>query len=292
MNPPPLFCPNPDCPASGKPGLGNIRPHARAKPRWRCTVCKKTFTSSYGTVFYRKRSDAQLITNVLSLVAHGCPVPAISATFKRQSRTVRHWVDQAGQHCEQVQQQLVEQPRPLQQVQADEIRVKTQSGVMWMAMALVVPTRLWLGGRVSPHRDRRLIGSLAQLIARCAAAGVLLVAVDGLVSYLKCVAKALRQPQREGKRGRPHLAARAGLIIGQVVKRRVARRLVGVERRVALGDAAQLEAQLLSSQAGGVLNTSYIERLNGTFRSRLAVLARRTRHLGRQQTQLQRAMYG
>lgn len=97
---------------------------------------------------------------------------------------------------------------------------------MWMAMALVVPTRLWIGGRVSPHRDRLLIGSLAQLIARCAA-GILLVAVDGLVSYLKCVAKALRQPQRDGKRGRPRLSARAGLIIGQVVKQRVARRLVG-----------------------------------------------------------------
>lgn len=60
---------------------------------------------------------------------------------------------------------------------------------------------------------------------------------------------------------------------------------------MALGDTAQLEAQLVSSQAGGVLNTSYIERLNGTFRSRLAVLARRTRHLARQQTQLQWAMY-
>lgn len=114
-------------------------------------------------------------------MAHGCPVAAINVTFKRQPRTVRRWVDQAGQHCEQVQQRLVEQPYPLQQVQADEIRVKTQSGVMWMAM--VVPTRLWIGGGISPHRDRKLIGSLAQLIARCAAAGMLLVAVEGLVSY-------------------------------------------------------------------------------------------------------------
>jgi transposase-like protein len=291
MNPPELFCPNPGCPASGKRGLGNIRPHAQAKPRWRCSVCKQTFTPSHGTVFYRKHTSAPLITTVLTLVAYGCPVPAISAAFNLQARTVHHWIDQAGQHCEQAQQQLVEQPRPLQQVQADEIRVKTQRGVMWMAMAMVVSTRLWLGGRVSAQRDRKLIGNLAQLIARCAAAGMLLVAVDGLVTYLKCIAMALRQPQRDGKRGRPRLAARAALIIGQVVKQRVARRLVGVERRVAHGDAAQLEAQLVSSQAGGVLNTSYIERLNGTFRARLAVLARRTRNLARQQTRLQRAMY-
>ncbi|MCC9077581.1 hypothetical protein FKZ61_015880 [Litorilinea aerophila] len=33
-------------------------------------------------------------------------------------------------------------------VQADEIKVKTQGGSAWMAMALMVSSRLWLGGVV------------------------------------------------------------------------------------------------------------------------------------------------
>ena len=41
---------------------------------------------------------------------------------------------------------LVEQPRDLGQVQADELRVKKQGGIVWMALAMLVTTRLWLGG--------------------------------------------------------------------------------------------------------------------------------------------------
>src|SRR5260221_13686549 len=45
---------------------------------------------------------------------------------------------------------------------------------------------------------------------------------------------------------------------------------IGLEER-----ALQL---LASTQGGNVLNTSFIERINGTFRERLASLARRRRH--------------
>ena len=93
------------------------------------------------------------MTLVLDLVAHGCPIEAIVAVFGFQARTVRGWIGKAGAHCERVHKELVMHPRDLGQVQADEIRVKTQSGVVWMAMALMVTTRLWLGGVCSPSRE-------------------------------------------------------------------------------------------------------------------------------------------
>jgi hypothetical protein len=34
-------------------------------------------------------------------------------------------------------------------MQADEIRVKKQGGIIWMALAMMVKPRLWLGGEVS-----------------------------------------------------------------------------------------------------------------------------------------------
>jgi len=46
------------------------------------------------------------------------------AVFSFQARTVRAWIDKAAAHCERVHKQLVVQPRELEQVQADEIRVK------------------------------------------------------------------------------------------------------------------------------------------------------------------------
>src|SRR6266850_14322 len=49
---------------------------------------------------------------------------------------------------------LVEQPRDLGQGHADAIRVKKQGGIGWMALAMMVKTRVWLGGEVSEQRDR------------------------------------------------------------------------------------------------------------------------------------------
>ena len=46
--------------------------------------------------------------------------------------------------------QLVEQPRDLGQVQADEIRVKKQGGIVWMALAMMVCTACgWAAQSVS-----------------------------------------------------------------------------------------------------------------------------------------------
>lgn len=292
MNQPPLFCPNSDCPASGIEGRDNIRPHAPKDSRWRCTICRHTFVASRGTPFYRKHTAVELMVLVLTLVTNGCPVAAIVAAFGLQARTVSTWLEQSGQHAEALQAHLVEQPLDHRQVQADEIRCKTQAGIVWMAMAMAVPTRLWLGGRVSLHRNRQLISALCQLIARCCMVASLLLAVDGLVTYLKASVAAFRLKQpSNGRRGRPRLVARPGLLIGQVVKQRCQRRLVGIIRRVAYGDEGQLVAQLAHSQVGGGLNTSYIERLNATFRVRLAVLARRTRRSCRKVLRLHRAMY-
>jgi hypothetical protein len=178
----------------------------------------------------------------------------------------------------------------LGQVQADELRVKTQEGVVWMAMAMQVGTRLWLGGVLSSTRDMALIRQLADLIARCAVVATLLVMVDGLVSYIAALRRACRTREpRPGKR--PALVPWPELTIGQVIKHTVRRRLVDVTRRIAVGSETLASALVATTQGGGGLNTSYIERLNATFRSRLARLGRRTRHGARQQSRLHAAMY-
>jgi hypothetical protein len=231
-----------------------------------------------------------LITLVVTLIANGCPAAAVVVAFDLHPRTGRNWVTAAGQHAETIQRQLGEQPRELGQVQADELRVETQVGVLWMALALQVATRLWLGGGMSPTRDKTLLRALADLIARWARGGPLLIAVDGLVSYVAARQRAFRTRQpRPGKR--PALQPWPELVIGQVGKQYVKRRVVGVVRRVAVGTWEGLWELLDRTQGGGVLNTSYIERLNATFRSRLARLGRRTRHGAKQQVRLHAAMY-
>ena len=291
MDPQTVFCPNPDCPASGQLGHGNIGSHARNRQCFMCHVCHRPFSSRHGTPFYRRRTDEATITLVTTLVAHGCPIPAMQAAFGFQRRTVHAWVDAAGTHCQRLHEPLVLQPRDFKQVQADELRVKTQQGVVWMAMAMMVSTRLWVGGVLSPARDKHLISALVALIVACALPRPLLLVTDGLVTYLKAFRRAFRTPRPSAGRGRPCLLPWPKLVIGQVVKQYRRRRVVGVGQRLVQGSATLAKHLIRQTQGGGVLNTAYIERLNGTFRARLAVLVRRTRGAARRQARLHAGMY-
>src|SRR5205085_10199712 len=80
------------------------------------------------------------------------------------------------------------------------------------------------------------------------------------------------------------------LHIGTVIKRTQHKRVVEVTRRMASGLLAQAEQLLRLSQGGSVLNTAFIERLNGTFRERLASLTRKSRHAARRLQALETGM--
>ncbi len=76
-----------------------------------------------------------------------CSWQAIVAAFGVDERTVAAWLARAGQHCQQVQAHLVVQGEvELGDVQADELWVKLVGRRVWLALALAVPSRLWLGG--------------------------------------------------------------------------------------------------------------------------------------------------
>jgi len=291
MNPQEQFCPNMDCPARGKIGKGNITIHSRKDARYRCSVCEKTFAARTGTAYYRLHHDPGLFTLVITLLAFGCPLQAIVAAFGLDERTVADWQERSGKHSQKVHEHLVEQPRDLVHVQGDEIRAKVQGHVLWLAMAIMVAARLWLGGVVSSRRDERLILRLVEKIRACALARPLLICVDGFSAYLSAFRSVFRSSCPSGKRGRPPLLPWPDIHIGQAVKRYLGKRVIGVVRRMAQGNWATAQTLLSHSQGGTQLNTAFAERLNATFRARLAALARRTRCLARQDQTLNLAMY-
>ena len=291
MDPATTFCPRLACPARGQTGQGNIGIHSRKDKRFLCTACHKTFSATKGTALYRLRTATETVTLVVTLLAHGCPPQAIVAAFGFDERTVASWMARGGVQGQAVQEHLVEQPRDLGQVQADEIRVKKQGGIVWMALAMMISTRLWLAGEVSEHRDMPLIRRLIERVRRCAAPRPLLVCTDGLCSYIRAIRETFRDPVHTGMGGRPRLRPWRNILIAQVVKRYERRRVVETERRIVDGTPARVETLRRRSQGGGVINTAYIERLNATFRARLASLTRRGRALARRTLTLQHGMY-
>ena len=68
--------------------------------------------------------------------------------------------------------------------------------------------------------------------------------------------------------------------MAQVVKQYAGKRVVAIERRLVQGTMDQVQALLQRTQGGGTINTAYIERLNATFRSRIAALVRRRPSFG------------
>jgi hypothetical protein len=81
------------------------------------------------------------------------------------------------------------------------------------------------------------------------------------------------------------------VLLGQVIKRHSGRRLVGVVRRVVWGCLGRIGQMLKRTGTGRQINTSDIERLNATFRSRLAALVRRGRGSAHKVETLELGMY-
>jgi IS1 family transposase len=240
------------------------------------------------------RKPRALIVIVVSLLAYGCPVQAIVHAFGLDERTVAAWRDRAGAHCQQVHGALIEQGKlDLVHVQADEIRVKGRTMVIWMGLAMMVSTRLWMAGAVSQTRDRHLADRLLRQVRRCTgAARALLVATDGWAAYPKSIQRAFREKIKEtAGRGRACLRVWQALSIATVIKRTEKRHVVEVTRTMTRGTDEQAHALLQQSQGGSVLNTAFIERLNGTMRERLAILTRKCRHAARRLYAVETGMY-
>jgi len=130
-------------------------------------------------------------------------------------------------------------------------------------------------------------------VAACGPVAALLLCTDGLRSYPRQALRVFRQPVRTASRGRSRLVLPPGVLIAQVIKRYARRHVCAVERRIVRGSAAAVATMLSATQGKktAVVNTAYIERLNATFRARLAPLVRRSRATVRQVATLTTGMW-
>jgi hypothetical protein len=200
-----------------------------------------------------------LVLVVLSVLAYGCPIPALVATFALDQRTIAAWQHKAGQHARQVHAQVVGHGQvDVGQLQADELATITQAEPVWVATAMSVFSRLWLGGAIGWQREAALIEPVIQQVRAAAQLGrPILWAVDGFKAYVPCILQVLREPVHTGKPGRPGLVVWADLHIVQVLKQRVGKRVVGITRRVVHGCRERAEAVMQASQTErGRINTA------------------------------------
>jgi transposase-like protein len=285
------------CPHCGEEE--RIGVHHRAEQLYKCHACERTFSANQGTLFAGLHYPVWVVVLVLTLLAYGCPPAAIVAAFLLDERTLRGWQAKAGAQGKRVQMELVCSGRvELGQVQADELRVKTQTGTVWhpggTRTAMSVFPRLFLWAEVAPSRNKRLIGRLMDKVAQAAHSTVapILVAVDGFAAYPKAIRTALHTKLYTGRRGRPKQIPWPHVHIVQLVKSRQGRQLKQIQRRLVQGAWQTVYAMIAMSQVGaGTINTAYIERLNATLRARMPTLVRRTRSLARSVQRLENEIF-
>jgi transposase-like protein len=289
MRPELVVCPTAHCGTSERIGI-----HSHQERRYICHACGKTFAETQGTPLYGLQYPLWQVVMVLTLLAFGCPLPAIVAAFGLDERTVAAWRTKAGQQAQTVQEPVVGQGQvDLGQVQGDELYVETQRGTVWVASAISVFSRLFLWGAIAPQRDAQLVSPVVQHVRASAKPGQpILWAVDGFQAWTSAVLKVFRDPQHTGRRGRPRLVVWAALQIVQVVKQYRQRHVTGSERRRMYGCLERAYTIRHMTQVGwGLINTAYIERVNATWRTWLPALTRRTRTPARETAQLEAALF-
>jgi hypothetical protein len=88
MDPTTTFCSTRPCPARGQTGQGHLSIHARQEQRFICHAGHQPCSAPKGTGFYRLRTSAAPVVIVVTVLAHGCPVPAIGAAFGVDERPI------------------------------------------------------------------------------------------------------------------------------------------------------------------------------------------------------------
>jgi transposase-like protein/IS1 family transposase len=275
------FCPNEECMSRGQIEQGNIVSHGSKRPRYKCKTCGKTFSIRAGTALEGIRKPEDEYVKVITLLAYGTSIQAIVHAFKLDERTVAKWRDRAGIHCESVHKEKVERGLlDLIHVQADEIWVKMRGAVLWVALAIMVPTRLWIAVEVSKKRDSNLTDNLMRQVRRCARSlCAIFICTDGFPAYPKSILKAFRYKVKDSPGpGASKKVVWPRLYIGTVIKRTAKRRVAEVVRRMSYGQWRKAKRLLKASKGGKKLNTSFIERFNGTIRERFAPLTRKCRY--------------
>ena len=125
-----------------------------------------------------------------------------------------------------------ERERDLQEVQCDELRVKAQGKILWVATAIWTRTRLFLGAEVSLSHDRYLITSFIGRVRLSALKLPLLIVTDGLRTYKGAIGLIFREKEESFSRRRKRLREWVEINYAQVIKRHKERRVVKVERRI------------------------------------------------------------
>jgi IS1 family transposase len=293
------FCPNPDCAYRGWVGWGNLRAngHPSGGP-WRqllCSVCRRYFLETLGTLFHGKPTSVELIVHVIGCLAEGLGIRGTARVFEVDPNTVLQWLVEAAEQLRAFSQHFLHDVR-VQQVQLDELFAllsavkdgkvseaeaieRLERSPQWVWVAMDPESKVLLAIDVGDRTlamAQHVVHQVAQVLAPDCAP---LFLTDGFRDYMTALLTHYgywvqpRRRQAKGSLPKPRWMPLPGLLYAQVVKTVRRRRLVRVSHRVVFGTLEAVE-QVLAA-CGWHINTAFVERLNLNLRQHVAAIGRR-----------------
>lgn len=117
------FCLNESCVDYKKANRGNVVKCGKTEKdvqRYRCKTCKKSFTETKGTMFYRCRHSQDEIIECMAMVGDRTSLAAIHRIKGIKEETVCRWLEQAESHIKQLEEYIVKEHK-LSEVQLDAL---------------------------------------------------------------------------------------------------------------------------------------------------------------------------
>ena len=119
-----LACPNPDCPAYGQRGAGNLRPHGWSGRGRRirclhCATCGIDFSQRANTPLFGLRTAEDTLVAIARHLAEGTGCRATARLCGVSLNTVLRFTQRFGHHAERFHDSMVRHVQP-KQIQPDE----------------------------------------------------------------------------------------------------------------------------------------------------------------------------
>lgn len=248
-----------------------------------------------GTAMHHAHLSEQAFETIAKSLAEGVGVAATARIQGVDKKTVLLVLAKAGEHTMKISRALMRN-LVVSECQLDEMwsfigkkeknlapieKLQGELGDAWIWIAFDAVNKVAIssviGKRTKPHAVE-LLGDVKRVTVRTPT----LFSSDQLDQYgsalLEVYGTWMNPPRKPGpgRPPKPRLVPPDDLLYVQVVKQYEKYRVVKVTRKVVFGDPDKVAAILESSPVSRAINTSYIERYNGTVRHLDARCARKT----------------
>jgi IS1 family transposase len=242
-----------------------------------CQACQAGFSRRRNTPLYRLKTPSEVVQKIMLLEAHGVETAVLEGVYQVRESTIRTWLARGGEHGRKLHDHFFRNLL-LDHVQLDELwgHVKRSGEEVGVWTTTEAKTKIIPVIQVGERSQAMAYSVLHELKSRLAEGCLPIFSSDGLKHYFYA------STAHFGFWHQPEAAKKTiwmvwpSLLYGQVIKHHQRRKLLKVEQRVLCGEKADFVSRLKALGLTGIINTSFIERLNLTIREGVSKLARRT----------------